>query len=111
MFGGVCGGLAAALRVNAWLIRLAFVVLSIASLGIFAALYLMLWWLAPQESLLNTRGRGLSLFFIFVSILFSTALWAGRDLGWLISANGASLWLPVLGVVMALVFFARQVKA
>ena len=66
VLGGVCGGLAAALHVNAWLIRLIFVVLTLVSLGAFAALYLLLWWIVPAESP-TQRRRGFPTIFVLAA--------------------------------------------
>src|ERR1041384_5468885 len=56
VLGGVCGGLAAVFPINAWVFRAAFMVLSIVTSGAFAALYILLWWFVPQESLVGRRG-------------------------------------------------------
>lgn len=48
MVGGVCGGLAQYLRIDATLIRLFFVLLVLGS-GIGVALYLILWIVVPYE--------------------------------------------------------------
>jgi phage shock protein PspC (stress-responsive transcriptional regulator) len=111
LLGGVCGGLAASLRVNVWIIRALFVALTIASLGIFAVLYVLLWWITPQESLIAKRRGGLPVFFALLLVLLAFGVWAGRDLGWLQAANGESLYLPLLVGVVGLVFFLRQVRA
>lgn len=111
LLGGVCGGLAAALRVNVWIIRLLFVILTIASLGVFAVLYVLLWWLVPQESLTVKRRGGFPVIFALLLILLTVGLWAGRDLGWLQAGNGESLYLPIVVGVIGLVFFLRQVRA
>jgi len=49
MVAGVCGGLAAYLDIDPVLVRLAFVVLFLAS-GIGFAIYLILWIVMPRES-------------------------------------------------------------
>ena len=111
LFGGVCGGLAAALHINVWIVRVLFAVLSIASLGVFAVLYILLWWMTPQESLTNKRRGGLPLFFVIILFLLSFAVWVGRDQGWLQASTGESLYLPLLVGVVGLAFFLRQVRA
>ncbi|MBE0689254.1 MAG: PspC domain-containing protein, partial [Anaerolineae bacterium] len=79
VFGGVCGGLATALHIDAWIIRIAFVALGLASLGGFAALYLILWWVTPQESPTSSRQRGLALPLVILLAALTVALWLGRD--------------------------------
>lgn len=64
VLGGVCGGLARYLHLNATLIRLFFVLLALAD-GIGVFLYLLLWIVLPTESEreadLGTRvGRGVN---------------------------------------------------
>lgn len=49
MIAGVCGGVAAYLGVDPVLVRLAFVVLSLAS-GVGLAMYIILWIVMPTES-------------------------------------------------------------
>jgi phage shock protein PspC (stress-responsive transcriptional regulator) len=113
VFAGVCGGLAAALHINAWLVRLVFVVLTLLSLGAFAVLYLLLWWLVPQESFISTRRRRrrFSLLFVLILAVLVIAAWVGRDLGSLRAPNGADLFWPAALAVLSLVFFLRQVRA
>ncbi|MDX2141550.1 MAG: PspC domain-containing protein [Chloroflexota bacterium] len=111
VLGGVCGGIAAAVRVNTWIVRAAFVALAIASLGAFAALYLILWWVMPQESLYARKRGGLPFPLLLVFIALTVALWLGRDAAWLRAPGGESLYLPLLALVLALVFFLRQVRA
>jgi phage shock protein PspC (stress-responsive transcriptional regulator) len=111
VLGGVCGGLAASLRVNSWLVRGVFVALTLASLGAFAALYLILWWITPQETLTGRRRGGLALPVLLLLIAVTVALWIGRDMEWLRAPGGESLYLPVVALVLGLVFFLRQVRA
>lgn len=109
--GGVCGGLAATLRLNSWILRALFVVLTLASAGAFAALYVVLWWVTPQERLLAERRGGLPLVFVLLLIVLTAALWAARDQGMLIAPSGTSLYFPILAVFLSVVFFLRQVRA
>jgi phage shock protein PspC (stress-responsive transcriptional regulator) len=107
VLGGVCAGLAASLHVNAWLVRIMFVVLAFASLGAVLAAYLMLWWLVPQQSSVLPRRR-LPLAFALLILLAAIVLWALNLTGQLISSDGVSLYLPILLVVLTGVFFLRQ---
>lgn len=109
VLGGVCGGLARATRINAWLWRIAFVVLAVASAGAFLAAYLALWWLVPQESPAERR-RGLPLLLALGLLALAGALWAAELQGRLISPAGMSMYLPILGAALALIFFVRQIR-
>lgn len=110
VFGGVCGGLAAALHINAWWIRLLFAALALISLGAFAALYVLLWWIVPQESP-TKRQRGFPLLLVIVLILLTAAAWAGRDLGQLTTPAGVNLFYPGVLLLLSAVFFLRQLRA
>lgn len=111
VLAGVCGGLAQALHAPAWLIRLLFIVLTVMSIGLFALPYVILWWITAQESFVTRRRAALSLPLVFLLLALTVVLWAGRDLGWLEPTEGQSLYLPVVAVVLAFVYFLRQVRA
>jgi len=110
VLGGVCGGLATALHVNAWLIRLIFVLLTLVSLGAFAPLYVLLWWIVPAESP-TRRRRGFPVILALVLVILMGAAWAGRDLGQLTTPAGVNLFWPGVVVVLSAVFFLRQLRA
>jgi len=110
VFGGVCGGLSATLRLNAWVLRALFVALAVLSGGIIAALYVALWWAMPQESLLEARGRG-GFGLTFIAVVAFGMVWAGRELGWLLAPNGESLVLAALLLVLSVTFVLRQLRA
>jgi phage shock protein C len=57
MLGGVCGGLAKYFRIDATIIRLLFVVLTIAG-GFGPLLYLILWVVVPPEGHATPLGQG-----------------------------------------------------
>lgn len=59
MIAGVCGGLAAYLGIDSVLVRIAFVVLLLAS-GIGLPIYLILWVVMPIESQAQRSGAGYS---------------------------------------------------
>ena len=110
VLAGVCGGLATALHVNAWLIRLVFILLTLLSLGAFAPIYLLLWWIVPAESP-TQRRRGLPVILVLVLILLMLATWVGRDQGQLTTTAGVNLFWPGALVVLSAVFFLRQLRA
>ncbi len=111
VLGGVCGGLAAAWRMDAWLVRAIFVLLGLASLGAFALAYLLLWWSMPQQSLSARTQRGLPLLIVLAWIALAVLLWIGRDQGWLATPGGEPLFYPLAALVLAVVLFIRQLRA
>ncbi len=110
VFGGVCGGLSTTLRLNAWVLRAGFVVLTALSGGIMAALYVALWWAMPQESPLEARSRsGLGL--TLIAVVAFGMLWVGREVGWLTAPNGESLVLAALLLALSVTFVLHQLRA
>jgi phage shock protein PspC (stress-responsive transcriptional regulator) len=109
ILGGVCGGLAVALHLDAWLVRIAFAALTVASLGVFAVLYILLWWIVPMESPVEGR-RGLPVIFALILIVLAAASWYARDNGLLVASNGESIFWQGAAIVLALVFFLRQIR-
>ncbi len=106
VLGGVCGGIATTFRVNAWLVRAAFVLLTPVSVGLAAVLYVVLWWAVPQQSFIRVPGGGGLLAFLVLTLLVAgvgTARFAG--------ILRADLYLPVVFVVFCLVYFLKQVRA
>jgi phage shock protein PspC (stress-responsive transcriptional regulator) len=49
MLGGVCGGLAESLDVDANLVRIGLVALTVLGAGIGVVLYIAAWMLAPED--------------------------------------------------------------
>jgi hypothetical protein len=86
------------------------VLLAVISLGAFAALYLMLWWIVPQESP-TQRRRGVPLILVILLILLTVVAWIGRDLGQLNTPSGVNLFWPGALLIMSMVFFLRQLRA
>jgi phage shock protein PspC (stress-responsive transcriptional regulator) len=111
VFGGVCGGLAVSLHMNAWTLRVIFVVLSVISTGSVALIYIALWWTLPQESLIIDNKRNIFLFLwtILVVVVLSVT-WIGHITGELVGPTGRDLYWPVVLVVMSVVFSLRQVR-
>ena len=111
VFGGVCGGLATALHASSWLVRVLFVILTIASLGAFAVLYLLLWWIVPLDFPRQTRRRrGTALPMVVLLIALTAAAWVSRDMGYLHGPTGTDLFWPGALFLLGLVFFLRQVR-
>lgn len=111
IFGGVCGGLAAIIPLNVWWFRLAFAVLTLITAGAFAALYLLFWWIIPQESLAvrQTGGSG-RLLLVIILFLITLAAWVASMTGSLQGPSGQSLFAPILVLMLAIAFFLRQVR-
>ncbi|NDJ59706.1 MAG: PspC domain-containing protein [Chloroflexi bacterium] len=107
VLGGVCGGLGASLRLNAWWVRGVFTVLTLVSLGIFAATYALLWWLVPQESFARTPRRFPALL-VFGLLLLSVLASVGIFVGWWVTPTGVSLLYPGLLLILSVVFLLRQ---
>jgi phage shock protein PspC (stress-responsive transcriptional regulator) len=109
VLGGVCGGIAAPLPINAWLVRLVFVVLTPVTLGAFAVLYAMLWLVVPQASPVR-RGRGGASWAVLTLVLTLAVLigWYARISGLTRTATDADLYYPVLFTALSLVFLYRQ---
>lgn len=112
VFGGVCGGLAVALRVNAWVLRALFALLAVASAGAFAALYLLLWWIVPQESLMaDAEARsGLPVALALALVALTLLAWVGHRLGYLRAPTGVDVFYPLMLLVLSAVFMLRQIR-
>jgi phage shock protein PspC (stress-responsive transcriptional regulator) len=111
VLGGVCGGLGETLRLNPWWLRAAFIILSLLSAGLIAALYLILWWILPQESLANpSRSNPLRTFFVLVVIVAIGGGWVARASDTLQGPSGQGLLWPAVFLLMSTLFFLRQVR-
>lgn len=111
VLGGVCGGLGALLPVNSWWFRAAFVALALLTGGAFAALYLLLWWLLPQDSPLNRRrGSAWRLLLVVALALATGAAWAAHVGGSLKSPTGQDIFWPGMLLALSAVFFLRQLR-
>ncbi len=73
VLGGVCGGLATRLPLNAWGVRVLFLLGTIATLGLLVPIYGLLWVMLPQESLITPKRIG---FFRFIAIVIAIGLCA-----------------------------------
>ncbi len=111
VFGGVCGGLGAALRVNAWAIRVLFAVLTLLTLGGFGVVYILLWWIVPQQSFVERRGKFPALFALLLILLIGAA-WVVTTFSLValpLPAGVNAFWLGA-AVVLSAVFFLRQLR-
>lgn len=109
VFGGVCGGLGALLPVNAWVFRVLFAGLALVTTGAFAALYLMLWWALPAESLAaRRRGGAGGLLLVILLTAATAAAWWLHVSGGLRGPSGQPLFWPGLLTALAVIFCLRQ---
>jgi len=112
VLGGVCGGIAASFRLNAWLVRALFIVGAAATSGAVLALYVALWWAMPQGSLVIRRGSAVSTLGVVVLTVLVIGLWVVERAGVLIiTTTGQSLYLPALAILLGLVYLLRQLRA
>ncbi|MFW5771844.1 MAG: PspC domain-containing protein [Phototrophicaceae bacterium] len=108
---GVCGGIAAALRINGWWVRGLWLLLTPLTLGLPVAVYLALWWSLPQESLVTPRRSGTGA--VLLALLVCAALviaWLGTQTGQITGPGGESLLLPVTLLLLGLLFMLRQAR-
>ncbi len=109
ILGGVCGGFAELTRLPASLFRGLLILLTVLTSGFAAAVYLALWWLLPlRVPSRYQRGSVLRLLLAVLVIVVMGALWWGRAMPWLMTASGASLFLPAALLVLSLALMLRQ---
>lgn len=111
VLGGVFGGLGGSRPSAVWGLRGLWVLFSIVSLGAGVLLYVALWWVMPQESLVSERRRGQPLVGLLVIGLTVSviAAWIGQQTGQLVTESGQSLYWPVLLTLLGAVYALRQV--
>lgn len=110
VLAGVCGGLAASLHLSPWLVRVLWVLLTLVSFGVFAILYVLLWWVVPAESP-TQRRRGFPVILVLALVVLAAAAWFARDNGQLVTQAGVNLFYPGAVALLGVVFFLRQVRA
>ncbi|MDQ7036881.1 MAG: PspC domain-containing protein [Anaerolineae bacterium] len=107
IFGGVCGGLASATPLNAWLWRIIFIILTLVTVGAAALAYVLLWWMLPLGSpIRRSYGgaiRGLLALLLSISLI----------VGWFLRGRffPSEIYLPVTFLLLALVLLMKQVAA
>jgi len=127
MVAGVCGGLAAYLDIDPVLVRLAFVILLLAS-GIGFAIYLVLWIVMPREATVGEsdavvmqdnikelketvsanadkvgRPATVGVMFILLGLFFLF-----QQLGWVAGLGGAFWPLVIIGLGVLLLLRRRE---
>lgn len=114
VLGGVCGGLAAYLGINAWWARAAFGLLAALSGGVVILLYLILWWVLPPYDVLQPPAGGRDLGTLLgVALLFALtgAITVARGLGMLTGPGGADLFWPGMLLLVGLALLWRELRA
>jgi phage shock protein C len=106
MIGGVCGGLADYLGMDAILPRLFFILLAVAGAGIGALIYLLFWMIIPLDARRPQRGRTPSTWRENVQAnseeIAGAARAAGEDLHQMVRRPNRALWL-LAGAALILV--------
>lgn len=111
VFGGVCGGLGEVLRINPNWFRLAFIILSLITLGVFVAVYILLWWVLPQQSFIQRRRSSAGgLLLVIVIVVAALAAWLAKNAGILVGPGGQDLLWPGLLFILSAVFMLRQIR-
>lgn len=109
ILGGVCGGFAQLTRLPASLFRAVFIIASLLTFGFGLLVYVALWWILPLH--VPTRLRGGSVIRLLLAVVVigaMAALWIGRDMAWLMTASGVSLFLPLTVLVIGAALVMRQ---
>lgn len=111
VLGGVCGGLATSSPFNAWTLRTLLAVFTVASLGIGAVLYTALWWLMPQDSLIDDQPSStLRVLLILLVLVVLVGAWVGDLMGWLEGPDAQPLLWPVALLTLSAVFMLQQIR-
>lgn len=110
VFGGVCGGLGAALHITPWLLRVLFILFTLVSFGLGAILYVVLWWAMPMESLVEERYFHLpSLLMVLAALVLLVGGWALQTSGQLSVLAGREIFLPLVLMTVCGAFLLRQI--
>lgn len=118
VMGGVCGGLGTYIGISPWWVRIAFIALTIFTIGTGLLLYLTLWLAIPEQTLGDIQGmtgsspRRVSpetLVVIGGGIILVGLLVLAFNLGLLSNANGGAL-LPFAIILLGLTLLAQQLR-
>jgi phage shock protein PspC (stress-responsive transcriptional regulator) len=115
--GGVCGGLGAYLGVNAWWVRLAFILLGLFTKGTGILIYLALWLILPPQSLADIppddsrrpAANPETVILIGGAVIVMGLIVLARNLGVLSSENGDA-FLPLVIMVFGLTLLFKQLR-
>lgn len=107
ILGGVCSGLGAVTPINVWLWRIIWIVLTLITGGTAGLLYVMWWWLLPEQSFNDIEvGRFLRTISSIVCAGIVLGGWFARDS--LVAEGGADLYTPIVLILTALVYLSQQ---
>jgi phage shock protein PspC (stress-responsive transcriptional regulator) len=119
VLGGVCGGIAALIGINAWWVRAAFAAVVGFTLGTGALIYLALWLLIPPQRLASIpTGRDHvqmravqreTVILLGVAVIAIGLIVLARNLGVLITSEG-DIFAPVVVIAFGLVFLVKQLR-
>jgi len=111
VLGGVCGGLATGLPLNAWTLRTLFALFSVISLGVGVVLYVAFWWSLPQESLIEDKtSNTLRVLLVLMITIVLVGAWGGHLAGALVGPADQPLLWPIALVTLSAVFLLQQVR-
>lgn len=107
ILGGVCGGLASATPLNAWLWRIIFIILTLVTVGAAALAYVLLWWMLPLGSPIRRTYGGA------IRGLLALLLSIGLIVGWSLRSRffPPEIYWPVAFLLLALVLLVKQFAA
>lgn len=109
ILGGVCGGFAELTRLPASVFRALLIALTVITAGFATVVYLALWWILPLSVPSRyQRGSALRLLLAVLVIGIMAVLWWGREMPWLITASGTSLFLPAVLLMLSISLLLRQ---
>lgn len=118
-FGGVCGGLGTYLSINAWWVRVAFMVFTLFTFGSSLLLYLILWLAIPQQTLQElppgdptgrTQVSAETLIVLGSGVVLLGIMVLGVSLGLLENAAEQDVLLPFIVIGLGLVLLAQQLR-
>ncbi|NDJ85226.1 MAG: PspC domain-containing protein [Chloroflexi bacterium] len=118
-FGGVCGGLGTYLDINPWWVRIAFIALTLFTLGTGIIIYAVLWIALPEQTLDDLRSsrdtsavhtpQPETLLLIGTGVIITGILVMALNLGVLDNTRGGAL-LPFAVILLGLTLFAQQLR-
>lgn len=118
VLGGVCGGLADYLGIQAWWVRVAFGVLVAFTLGSSLLLYIALWLAMPEQTLADLEGtsttiprrvRPETLILIGGGIIIVGILVLALNVG-IFDTTNAEAVLPFAVILLGLTLLAQQLR-
>ena len=116
ILGGVCGGLGSYLGVDAWWVRVTFMVLGLFTAGTGILIYLALWYILPPQTLADIprdtsrRSRMTNpetVILIGGAVIVMGLVVLARNLGVLSGENGDA-FLPLAVIVFGFMLLVKQ---